>query len=97
MLPVAIADSGAIYSHRSIEKPFKFYQREEAKKRQKVNQALYEGVKKEKKNSFKAKPIPKVVSTVSVAALESRNYTVVKRLQNVHIYAHAVTADVISA
>ena len=47
---------------RSAEKPFKFYQREEAKKRQKINEAIYEGRTKSKKpETFKAKPIPRMV------------------------------------
>ncbi|XP_067938833.1 protein FAM161A-like [Watersipora subatra] len=47
---------------RSVEKPFKFYQREEAKRRQKVNKEIYEGKSKSrKKETFKAKPIPRVL------------------------------------
>lgn len=47
---------------RSVEKPFRFYVREEAKKRQRQNEDLYKGSKREKnKNVFKAKPVPKVV------------------------------------
>jgi len=48
---------------RSIEKPFNFYQREQAKQRQKANEALYNGKPAQKKtNTFKANPVPKVVS-----------------------------------